>query len=66
MNNLKAIPIGYKKCNVCDKVKSLNNFYKHKGTSDGRIGKCVTCSKENTGTVFYINTYWPVPAIQGK
>ncbi len=34
-----------KKCFNCKKVKSLNDFYVHKGTKDNHLGKCKECVK---------------------
>lgn len=34
-----------KKCFKCGGIKNLTAFYKHKGTYDGRLGKCKSCSK---------------------
>lgn len=36
-----------KKCFKCDQVKALDQFYKHSGMSDGRLGKCKECTKED-------------------
>jgi len=33
-----------KKCSTCKKAKPLNEFYKNKHCSDGRDGKCKSCS----------------------
>lgn len=34
-----------KKCNSCNKEKSLSEFYKHKQMKDGLLGKCKSCVK---------------------
>ena len=39
-----------KVCFVCKASKPLDAFYKHAGMADGRLGKCIECTKE------YINT----------
>ncbi len=36
-----------KKCFKCCETKDLNDFYKHKEMSDGRIGKCKECAKKD-------------------
>jgi hypothetical protein len=36
-----------KKCFKCEEVKPLEEFYKHPGTSDGRLGKCKDCNKRD-------------------
>lgn len=37
-----------KKCFKCEKVKDLSEFYKHKGTADGHLNKCKSCTKNDT------------------
>ena len=37
-----------KKCFKCGEFKFINDFYKHKGMSDGYLNKCKTCSKKDT------------------
>lgn len=37
-----------KKCFKCNETKSVSEFYKHKGTSDGYLGKCKICTKRDT------------------
>lgn len=34
-----------KECFICHKVKPLNEFYSHKGMSDGHLNKCKECTK---------------------
>lgn len=34
---------GYKKCNLCNEVKPINNFHKNKSTTDGLQGRCTEC-----------------------
>lgn len=37
-----------KKCFKCGNIKGVENFYKHNQTADGYLGKCKTCTKEDT------------------
>ena len=37
-----------KSCFKCLIVKPLSEFYKHKKTSDGHLGKCKECTKNDT------------------
>lgn len=43
-----------KTCFKCLKSKSLSDFYKHKGNSDGHLGKCKECAKSDTKKRFEI------------
>lgn len=36
-----------KQCFKCHETKSLDEFYKHPQTTDGRLGKCKTCTKKD-------------------
>lgn len=36
-----------KKCFKCKKNKDINQFYSHKGTTDGHLGKCKFCTKKD-------------------
>lgn len=37
-----------KRCFKCGETKSLDDFYKHPTTVDGRLGKCKECAKQDT------------------
>lgn len=39
-----------KNCFKCDIEKPLTDFYKHPGTTDGRLGKCKECTKIDNKT----------------
>jgi hypothetical protein len=34
-------------CFKCNEKKSLENYYKHKGMSDGHLNKCIVCAKKD-------------------
>jgi len=36
-----------KQCFKCNKIKSLDNFYKHPDMPDGRVNKCKSCNKKD-------------------
>ncbi len=36
-----------KKCFKCGAVKSVGSFYEHKAMKDGRLGKCIDCTKKD-------------------
>lgn len=36
-----------KKCFKCSVIKPLEDFYKHKGMSDGHLNKCKMCTKKD-------------------
>lgn len=37
-----------KKCFKCDRILSINEFYKHKKMKDGHLNKCKSCTKQET------------------
>src|SRR5579859_6280733 len=37
-----------KTCFKCGSEKELSEFYKHKGTADGHLGKCKDCTKRDS------------------
>ena len=37
-----------KKCFKCNQQKELCEYYRHLGMSDGRLGKCKTCTKSDS------------------
>lgn len=41
-----------KKCFKCGKEKLLEDFYKHKQTKDGYLGKCKECTKEDSNSKY--------------
>ena len=43
-----------KKCYRCDETKSLIEFYKHSGMSDGHLGICIKCHQKNSS--LYVKT----------
>jgi hypothetical protein len=50
-----------KRCFKCDKIKLLNEFYKHPQTKDGYLGKCKSCTKVDVRTretILLKNTEW--------
>ena len=38
----------YKNCFKCGELKPLSEYYTHKQTSDGHIGKCKSCTKADS------------------
>lgn len=40
-------------CFKCNKKKSLDSFYAHKGMSDGHLGKCKECTKKGVRERYY-------------
>ena len=50
-----------KKCFKCGKLKDVNDFYIHPRTSDGHLGKCKKCSKQDSQNTYYrkiVNPVW--------
>jgi len=37
----------HKKCFKCNEVKALDSFYKHSKMNDGRVNKCIECTKKD-------------------
>jgi hypothetical protein len=48
-----------KTCFKCKKTKNIDDFYKHKETSDKRLGKCKECTKTDSKNQTCINTSTP-------
>jgi len=46
-------------CFKCNKMKLLTDYYKHKQMGDGLLGKCKSCTKEDTKARTAINTSTP-------
>ena len=46
-------------CFKCNKMKLLTDYYKHKQMGDGLLGKCKSCTKEDTKAKTAINTSTP-------
>jgi len=44
--NDSVIPIGYKRCGHCGKIKPLDEFYNNKSQPDGKRCECKECTKE--------------------
>lgn len=44
-----------KTCFKCNQEKPIDQFYKHKETVDGRLGKCKECTKKDTQTYYDVN-----------
>jgi len=42
-----------KKCFKCKKIKTLEQFYKHRGMGDGHLNKCKTCAKKDVRRRYY-------------
>jgi hypothetical protein len=36
-----------KRCTICKKEKTVNNFHKNNGSKDGLDGRCLTCKKKH-------------------
>lgn len=48
-----------KTCFKCSNMRPLSEYYKHKQTSDGLLGKCKSCTKGDTKKQTEINTSTP-------
>lgn len=46
-------------CFKCEDMKNLSEYYKHKQMGDGLLGKCKTCTKQDTKAQTEINTSTP-------
>jgi len=44
-----------KKCFKCGIVKSIDEFYKHPKMTDGHLGKCKSCTKEDVSLNYHKN-----------
>lgn len=40
------IPVGSKRCNVCNKIKPLSDFYKRRDGISGHSYRCKACDRE--------------------
>ena len=40
------IPEGCKKCNICNEIRSLDEFYNNKSKFDGKASECKHCARE--------------------
>ena len=41
------VPVGYKRCSHCGKIKPLDEFYNNKSQPDGKRHECKDCTKES-------------------
>lgn len=46
-----------KVCNVCNKSKSVNDFYKSNTNTDGLMGKCKECETIRLNNVSYLKSF---------
>jgi hypothetical protein len=42
-----------KKCFKCNKIKDLDEYYKHSGTADKHLNKCKECTKKDVDRRYY-------------
>ena len=40
------VPVGYKRCSHCGKIKPLDEFYNNRSQPDGKRHECKDCTKE--------------------
>ena len=40
------VPEGCKKCNICNEIRSLDEFYNNKSKFDGKASECKHCARE--------------------
>jgi hypothetical protein len=48
-----------KRCRVCSRVRSINQFYAHQGAADGKRGECNICTRARNKS-YKVKTQWHV------